>query len=124
MGPTGSSNLVVTYPLKINSLIALPHDYSEVINSTSGFTCPKSMTDEARVPAMCLVCGQVLCSQSYCCQVGMDERKLRESFKLRFISFPHYISSRIYVFTAFSVYNTNAPHCAARDFYVWITVDK
>ena len=79
LGPTGSSNLVVTYPLKINSLIALPHDYSEVINSTSGFTCPKSMTDEARVPAMCLVCGQVLCSQSYCCQVGMDERKFRRS---------------------------------------------
>ena len=32
---------VVAYPLKLNSLIALPNDYSELINSISGFTCPK-----------------------------------------------------------------------------------
>ena len=32
---------VVTYPLKLNSLIQLPHDYSDLINSISGFTCPK-----------------------------------------------------------------------------------
>ena len=32
---------VVTYPLKLNSLIPLPHDYSDLINSISGFTCPK-----------------------------------------------------------------------------------
>ena len=32
---------VVTYPLKLNSLIPLPQDYSDLINSISGFTCPK-----------------------------------------------------------------------------------
>jgi len=72
---SGGGN-VVTYPLKVNSLISLPHDYSELINSTSGFTCPKSLTDEARVPAMCLVCGTVLCSQSYCCQTELEGKNI------------------------------------------------
>ena len=31
---------LVTYPLKLNSLIALPQDYGDLINSISGFTCP------------------------------------------------------------------------------------
>ena len=38
---------VVTYPLKLNSLIALPQDYSELINSISGFTCPKVIVKRA-----------------------------------------------------------------------------
>jgi len=62
----------VTYPIKVNGLVPLPHDYSELINSTSGFTCPRSLSDDARVPAMCLVCGEVLCSQSYCCQMEVE----------------------------------------------------
>ena len=67
---------IVTYPIKVNTLIPLPHDYSELINSTSGFTCPKSLSDEARVPAMCLICGVVVCSQSYCCQTELNGKKL------------------------------------------------
>merc|ERR1712098_295883 len=73
--PTAKVNLV-TYPLKVNTLISLPHDYSEIINSTSGFMCPKLQTEEARVPAICLVCGQVLCSQYYCCQVELDGKNI------------------------------------------------
>lgn len=38
------------------------------------FSCPRSFGDESRVPTMCLICGQVLCSQSYCCQVEVDKK--------------------------------------------------
>ena len=41
---------VITYPLKLNGLVPLPQDYSELINSVSGFTCPKSQSDDSRVP--------------------------------------------------------------------------
>ena len=41
---------VISYPLKLNGLVSLPHDYSELINSVSGFTCPKSQSDDSRVP--------------------------------------------------------------------------
>jgi E3 ubiquitin-protein ligase UBR2 len=62
----------VNYPHKVNTLIDLPQDYSELINAVSNFSCPKSLTDDTRVPAMCLICGAVLCSQSYCCQTTLD----------------------------------------------------
>lgn len=35
--------------------------------------CPSSDGDESRVPAMCLVCGTVVCSQSYCCQTDIED---------------------------------------------------
>lgn len=38
--------------------------------------CPKSNGDETRAPTMCLVCGQMLCSQSYCCQTELDGVKV------------------------------------------------
>jgi len=41
---------VIAYPLKLNGLVPLPQDYSELINSVSGFTCPKSQSDDSRVP--------------------------------------------------------------------------
>ena len=34
--------------------------------------CPKSDGDESRAPTMCLVCGMMLCSQSYCCQTELE----------------------------------------------------
>ena len=51
------------YPVQSSGLILLPSDYSELINAASLFTCPNSEGDEARTPAMCLVCGKLLCSQ-------------------------------------------------------------
>ncbi|XP_074600637.1 ubr1 ubiquitin ligase isoform X2 [Brevipalpus obovatus] len=66
------SNLLIAQPHTVNQLINLPKDYSELINSVSQFTCPKSDGDDARTPTMCLVCGTILCSQSYCCQVDVE----------------------------------------------------
>jgi len=35
--------------------------------------CPNSTgSDESRTPTLCLVCGEMLCSQSYCCQVEVN----------------------------------------------------
>ncbi|KAI5739939.1 hypothetical protein M8J77_025327 [Diaphorina citri] len=58
-------------PLEINRLINLPDDYSELINTVSLFTCPNSDREDSRNPALCLICGDMLCSQSYCCQTEL-----------------------------------------------------
>lgn len=34
--------------------------------------CPRSGGDKSRAPTLCLVCGSLLCSQSYCCQTEVD----------------------------------------------------
>ncbi|KAL7987331.1 hypothetical protein Chor_006250 [Crotalus horridus] len=34
--------------------------------------CPKSGGDKSRAPTLCLVCGTMLCSQSYCCQTELE----------------------------------------------------
>ncbi len=76
LSPYGSMTSPVTYPMRLTPLVSLPQDYSELINSVSNFTCPKSVAEDSRVPAMCLVCGEVICSQSYCCQEMLDGREM------------------------------------------------
>ncbi|GAB1601270.1 E3 ubiquitin-protein ligase UBR2-like isoform X2 [Argonauta hians] len=71
---TASNQKIIRYPLPLNHLVNLPEDYSELMNQVSSYTCPRSSGDESRVPTMCLVCGQVLCSHSYCCQVEVDKK--------------------------------------------------
>ncbi|CAG9802220.1 unnamed protein product [Chironomus riparius] len=53
---------------KVRQLVPLPDDYSDLINSVSLFTCRNNEREDSRNPTMCLVCGEVLCSQTYCCQ--------------------------------------------------------
>uniref|UniRef100_A0A8C2F0Y4 E3 ubiquitin-protein ligase n=1 Tax=Cyprinus carpio TaxID=7962 RepID=A0A8C2F0Y4_CYPCA len=60
------------FPRESNHLIELPGDYSALINQASSFTCPKSGGDKSRAPTLCLVCGAMLCSQSYCCQSELE----------------------------------------------------
>ncbi|XP_001354328.3 E3 ubiquitin-protein ligase UBR1 [Drosophila pseudoobscura] len=43
-------------------------DYSDLINSVSDIFCPNNEREEMKTPTMCLICGKVLCGQSYCCQ--------------------------------------------------------
>ncbi|XP_059215811.1 E3 ubiquitin-protein ligase UBR2 [Centropristis striata] len=64
--------VIVRFPRESNRLIELPEDYSVLINQASCFTCPRSGGDKSRAPTLCLVCGVLLCSQSYCCQVEVD----------------------------------------------------
>ncbi|XP_067091771.1 E3 ubiquitin-protein ligase UBR2 isoform X2 [Osmerus mordax] len=63
---------LVSFPRESNRLIDLPDDYSALINQASSFTCPKSGGDKSRAPTLCLVCGTMLCSQSYCCQTELE----------------------------------------------------
>ncbi|XP_045150705.1 E3 ubiquitin-protein ligase UBR2 [Echinops telfairi] len=62
----------ISYPREPNRLLDLPEDYSNLINQASNFSCPKSGGDKSRAPTLCLVCGALLCSQSYCCQTELD----------------------------------------------------
>ncbi|EFA01832.1 E3 ubiquitin-protein ligase UBR2 [Tribolium castaneum] len=66
----GTPLQVIHEPLSVPKLIDLPTDYSDLINTVSTFTCPNS-DEDARTPSMCLVCGEILCSQSYCCQMEL-----------------------------------------------------
>lgn len=69
---TPSLSPLIPFQGTVPQLIDLPRDYSELINSVSSFTCPRSLGDDSRAPSMCLVCGTVVCSQSYCCQAELD----------------------------------------------------
>nr|DBA27212.1 TPA: hypothetical protein GDO54_011378 [Pyxicephalus adspersus] len=62
----------ISYPRESNKLIDLPEDYSSLINQASNYSCPKRGGDKSRAPTLCLVCGAMLCSQSYCCQSELD----------------------------------------------------
>ncbi|XP_076176131.1 ubr1 ubiquitin ligase [Ptiloglossa arizonensis] len=68
-----STVTVIREPLKVNKLVELPEDYSELINMILSFTCPNSERKDSRHPTMCLVCGEILCSQSYCCQTELNK---------------------------------------------------
>ncbi|ETE66935.1 E3 ubiquitin-protein ligase UBR2, partial [Ophiophagus hannah] len=67
-----TNTLIESYPRESNKLIELPEDYSCLINQASNFSCPKSGGDKSRAPTLCLVCGTMLCSQSYCCQTELE----------------------------------------------------
>ncbi|CAG5053999.1 unnamed protein product [Parnassius apollo] len=60
---------IVLEPSEPPRLIPLPEDFSELMNVVSEFSCPNSEREDSKFPTMCLVCGQILCSQSYCCQI-------------------------------------------------------
>ncbi|XP_031834567.1 ubr1 ubiquitin ligase [Nomia melanderi] len=68
-----SAVIVFKEPLKVNKLVELPEDYSELINMTSSFTCSNNEQEHLKNPTMCLVCGEMLCSQSYCCQHQLNK---------------------------------------------------
>ncbi|XP_045504697.1 E3 ubiquitin-protein ligase UBR1 isoform X2 [Colias croceus] len=64
---------VALEPSEPPRLINLPEDFSELMNIVSEFSCPNSEREDSKNPTMCLVCGQILCSQSYCCQIEMKK---------------------------------------------------
>ncbi|CAG0917514.1 unnamed protein product [Notodromas monacha] len=62
-------------PLRINRLIKLPQNFSELINRTSSFRCP-SDPESWQFHTICLVCGKFLCSPGFCCKVELDSKHL------------------------------------------------
>jgi len=65
--------LVVKYPRLADQLFSLPADYTELISSALYFTCPNFNYPGSHTPTMCLICGMMLCSQSYCCQSKLGQ---------------------------------------------------
>lgn len=75
---SGDQNLVpIVPPLSpIRQLVSLPDDYSDLINSVSSFTCKNNEREDSRNPTMCLVCGEIICSQTYCCQRELNKQQV------------------------------------------------
>ncbi|XP_055915435.1 E3 ubiquitin-protein ligase UBR1 isoform X1 [Eupeodes corollae] len=67
---------LVPCTLPVPSLVALPDDYSDLINSVSELTCPNNEREEMKTPTMCLICGDILCGQSYCCQPELEPTRI------------------------------------------------
>nr|CAB3267469.1 E3 ubiquitin-protein ligase UBR2-like [Phallusia mammillata] len=62
---------------QVKKLVELDTDYSDVIAKGANFVCPRFRSDDDSVnPTMCLICGEVLCSQSYCCQQTWNGRSV------------------------------------------------
>lgn len=72
---------VVREPSEPPRLIPLPDDFSELMNRVSEFSCPHSEREDSKKPTMCLVCGEILCSQSYCCQTDIPKVSLNHIFE-------------------------------------------
>jgi hypothetical protein len=69
------------YQLKFNyfsvpslfKLVDLPHTYDELFEVGRKYLCP-NCNQKPSDPALCLVCGTIVCSQSYCClKKGLGE---------------------------------------------------
>lgn len=65
-------------------LVDLPQSYSVLVKSAASFQCSKRLmtetyNDDGQAAMLCLVCGNMLCTNSYCCQIEME----KESDKIR-----------------------------------------
>lgn len=49
------------FPLKLNMLIELPNDFSQLINMAVNFHCPQMQEMTTTIPTLCLLCGEMLC---------------------------------------------------------------
>lgn len=58
--------------LKENAMVDLPKDYSELLIRAAAFKCPNSNDEPSMHPALCLVCGEMICSSCGLCRVELD----------------------------------------------------
>lgn len=84
----------VIEPSEPPRLIPLPDDFSELMNIVSEFSCPNSEREDSKNPTMCLVCGQILCSQSYCCQAEIPKVSSVNIFFDITLYFSYYLASK------------------------------
>jgi hypothetical protein len=62
------------FPVPIQfKLLDLPQTYDDLFEICRDFVCP-NCNQKPHDPALCLICGEIICSQSYCClKDGMGE---------------------------------------------------
>jgi len=56
-------------------LIELPDNYVDLLLSASKYKCPKIEFGKVQECALCLVCGEFICYQSYCCQGTINDKQ-------------------------------------------------
>ena len=64
--------LIFWQPEWRHGLVPLPRDYTDLMNLSANFSCSNSVTGESKTPALCLVCGAMVCSHSHCCEALLD----------------------------------------------------
>lgn len=52
------------------------------MNLSANFCCENSVTRESKTPALCLVCGLMVCSQSHCCETIIGGNVQTEYYNL------------------------------------------
>lgn len=58
---------------EVSSLVSLEKEYCDVMIKALNFRCPRFPVEDEQVhPTLCLICGKLLCSQTYCCQQEID----------------------------------------------------
>jgi E3 ubiquitin-protein ligase UBR2 len=70
--------LIPRQPLYPRNLVELPHEFTDLLTMCSNYRCPSLNGNDLAPsqPTMCLVCGKIMCSQSYCCQRTVNDEKL------------------------------------------------
>ncbi|GAA5894021.1 hypothetical protein JCM6882_007961 [Rhodosporidiobolus microsporus] len=56
----------------IYELVGLPHQLDTLVAASLERVCPRCDTVPS-MPALCLLCGEIVCAQSFCCMVGEEE---------------------------------------------------
>ncbi|CAI8025784.1 E3 ubiquitin-protein ligase UBR2, partial [Geodia barretti] len=61
-------------------LISLPRSYSDLVNKASKFKCANHVVDgdDGQAAMLCLLCGQMLCTNSYCCMTDVEDEEEEE----------------------------------------------
>ena len=54
-------------------LIDLPKSFVDLLVKASKYTCPKIKFGKIQTTAVCLICGELVCFQSYCCQESIGD---------------------------------------------------
>ncbi len=50
-------------PIRPRRLVDLPSEYRVLIDRAADYRCPNNPTGECRSPCLCLICGEIVCSQ-------------------------------------------------------------
>lgn len=77
-------------------LLELPESYSVLVKKAAAFQCPKRLVDvtygdDGQATMLCLLCGTMLCTNSYCCQVEVDKESAMENTKTRIGGFTQHV---------------------------------
>lgn len=70
------------------NLQELPESYSVLVKKAASFQCSKRLVeenyaDDGQAAMMCLVCGTMLCTNSYCCQTEVEKENAIDNKKAR-----------------------------------------